>query len=159
MVATLVLGGMSAAGGVAHADPPPPPPAAPKTTIDADGTFVVGKDIAPGTYGSAGPVGDGTCYWKRSDAAGDMIDNAMTHKSQVVAIAPTDASFKTRGCQAWALTDAAPPAATPPMLGGLQARILLGTINGLAGGVGQLPAPPPAPADPAAPAPVPPPTP
>ena len=38
---------------------------APKTSIDADGTYAVGTDIAPGVYSTAGPVGDGTCFWKR----------------------------------------------------------------------------------------------
>ncbi len=31
------------------------PPPGPKTTIDADGTYAVGKDIVPGNYTSAGP--------------------------------------------------------------------------------------------------------
>ncbi|WP_319453855.1 MULTISPECIES: hypothetical protein [unclassified Mycobacterium] len=136
------------AAGVAHADPPPAPPPAPKTTIDADGLYTVGKDIAPGNYSSAGPVGDGTCSWRRADAAGTTIDNAISHKAQIIAIAPTDATFKTRGCQAWALTDAAPPAG----VGNLQAQILLGALNGLAGGMGQAPAAPaPAPAAPPTP--------
>jgi hypothetical protein len=145
MAATIALAGLGAVGGVAHADPTPAPPPAPKATIDADGTYVVGKDIAPGNYASAGPVGDGTCSWRRADAAGTTIDNAISHNSQIVAIAPTDASFKTRGCQAWALTDAAPPAP----IGNLQAQVILGTLNGLAGGLGRAappPAPPPAPA-------------
>ncbi|MDT7765931.1 MAG: hypothetical protein QOC63_5351, partial [Mycobacterium sp.] len=33
--------------------------------MNADGTYTVGKDIQPGTYSSAGPVGNGACYWKR----------------------------------------------------------------------------------------------
>ena len=84
------------------------PPPGPKTTIDADGTYAVGKDIVPGVYSSAGPTPDGTaCYWKR--VAGDeMLDNALTKKPAVVQILATDTSFTTNDCQAWALTPNAP---------------------------------------------------
>jgi len=154
IAATFALAGWSVAGGVALADPTPAPAPAPKTAIDADGTYTVGTDIAPGNYGSAGPIGDGTCSWRRADATGTTIDNAISKKSQVVVIAPTDATFKTRGCQAWALTDEAPPAS----VGNLQAQILLGALNGLAGGMGRAPAGP-APAPAPAPGPEAPPTP
>ncbi|PRC50086.1 hypothetical protein C6A85_71330, partial [Mycobacterium sp. ITM-2017-0098] len=93
------------------APPPPPPlpaesgpaPAVPaeglKTTIDADGSYTVGTDIAPGVYQSAGPV-DGACYWKRT--AGDqLVDNALTKKPAFVQILPTDTTFTTSDCQAW----------------------------------------------------------
>jgi len=88
------------------------------------------------------------------DQLAATIDNAISKKSQVVVIAPTDATFKTRGCQAWALTDEAPPAS----VGNLQAQILLGALNGLAGGMGRAPAGP-APAPAPAPGPEAPPTP
>ncbi|MGV7852305.1 hypothetical protein PJM29_29475, partial [Mycobacterium kansasii] len=65
LAAGLILAGWAGSAGVAAADPQPAPPPAPKTTIDHDGTYTVGADIAPGTYSSAGPVGNGTCYWKR----------------------------------------------------------------------------------------------
>src|SRR5947208_10980310 len=67
VAAMLVLAGCGAPAGVALADPAPAPAPGPKTAIDADGTYVVGKDIQPGTYSSAGPVGGGACYWKRSN--------------------------------------------------------------------------------------------
>lgn len=84
------------------------PAAAPKTTIDADGTYAVGKDIVPGVYSSAGPIPDGAaCYWKR--VAGDeLVDNALTKKPAVVQILANDTSFTTNDCQAWALTPNAP---------------------------------------------------
>ncbi|MHC9296060.1 hypothetical protein ACRCUN_26655 [Mycobacterium sp. LTG2003] len=115
----IVAGGMSS--GIASADPttpapaPPPPgvaappaPAVPATAMDHDGIFVVGTDIEPGTYASAGPVENGTCYWKRmADLhGGDIIDNAFTKKPQAVQIDATDKAFKTSGCQAWQKTDA-----------------------------------------------------
>jgi hypothetical protein len=104
IAAAVTVAGFWAAAGIAHADPAPPAPPAPKTTIDANGTYKVGADIAPGTYTSAGPITDGVCSWKRS--AGDsIVDNAMTKKPQVVEIDPTDTTFTTRDCQPWQLTD------------------------------------------------------
>jgi hypothetical protein len=130
--AGLLLAGWAASAGVAGADPDPAPPPAPKTTIDRDGTYAVGTDIAPGIYSSAGPVGDGACYWKRvGNPDGALIDNALSKKPQVVQIDPTDKSFKTTGCQPWQLTpDANPPANTPPP--GVQGT--LGILGGLLGG-------------------------
>jgi|SRR5947209_9377243 len=150
-VAGLLLAGWAGSAGVAGADPEPTPPpapaaspgpspspaaspaaAAPKTTIDHDGTYAVGSDIAPGIYSSAGPVGEGTCYWKRtSNPDGNLVDNALSKKPQVVQIDPGDKSFKTTGCQPWQLTpDAAVPPNTPPA--GVQGT--LGILNGLLGG-------------------------
>jgi hypothetical protein len=142
----LLLAGWAASAGIAGADPEPTPPPAPaaspapapapapagKTSIDKDGMYAVGTDIAPGIYSSAGPVGDGACYWKRlGNPDGNLIDNAMSKKPQVVQIEPTDKSFKTSGCQPWQLTpDATPPASAPPA--GVQGT--LGILNGLLGG-------------------------
>lgn len=108
----------------------------------------------PGIYSSGGPVGSGTCYWKRtSNPDGALIDNAMTKKPQVVQIDPGDKSFKTSGCQPWQLTpDAVPPSSAPPA--GVQGT--LGILNGLLGGNGQrAPQAPATPAAPQAPAPAP----
>jgi hypothetical protein len=83
-------------------------PPGPKTTIDADGTYAVGKDIVPGVYSSAGPSPDATaCYWKRA-AGGELIDNALTKKPAVVQILANDTTFTTNDCQTWALTPNAP---------------------------------------------------
>jgi hypothetical protein len=151
IAAALAFSAAGVSGIPALADPPAPAPApapaAPKSAIDTDGTFAVNTDIVPGTYATAGPVGDGVCYWRRADGTGATLDNAMTKKPQVVAITPTDASFKTSGCQAWQLTDASPEAPLPPQLGGLKMQGYLALINGMAGLAGPVP-PPPAP-DPA----------
>jgi hypothetical protein len=108
----MILVGAAASAATAQADPAPAPPPAPKTTIDADGTYAVGQDIQPGRYSSAGPVGDGACYWKRANGT-DIVDNALSKKAQVVEIEPTDTSFTTNECQAWQLTDAPLPAQGP----------------------------------------------
>lgn len=115
--------------GLASADPPAPPP--PKTTIDHDGTYAVGKDIVPGVYSSAGPAGSGACYWKRlgngEDSKG-IIDNAMSKKPQVVQIEPGDQAFKTDGCQPWQKTDTATPDTGKSPA---EAKLELGILNGL----------------------------
>jgi len=137
LAAALVLAG-SASGGIASADPTPaPPPPGPKTTIDADGTYAVGKDIQPGTYSSAGPVGDGACYWKRSNGS-DIVDNALSKKAQIVQIEPTDTSFTTNECQAWQLTDQPVPQSGPGDLMGALGQ--LGQI--IARNPGSAPPPP-----------------
>lgn len=142
LAAFTLLGWSGAATAVADpavltpAPPPAPaPPAAPKNVIDHDGSFVVGTDIVPGVYASAGPVGDGTCSWRRIAAApagqtGDTIDRAFTHEAQVVQIDATDGTFKTTGCQTWQLTDQAPPGpGLPPVLQGLKLKAYLDGLN------------------------------
>lgn len=84
--------------------------AGPKALIKADGTYVVGTDILPGTYASAGPIADGACYWKRLDGS-TILDNALTKKPQVVQIEPTDSSFMTNDCQQWQLVECQPQCA------------------------------------------------
>lgn len=152
--------GMGVLPGVATADPaipappvPAPAPAsttapapatAPKTTIDADGTYAVGTDIVPGVYSSAGPFADGTCSWRRTgNPDGATIDNALTHKPQVVQIDPTDKAFKTTGCQVWQLTEGATPdaSAVPPALAGLKLQAYLALLNSRAAASGQVPSP------------------
>jgi hypothetical protein len=135
----MVLVGMAASAASAasaQADPAPAPPPGPKTTIDADGTYAVGKDIQPGTYSSAGPVGNGACYWKRVSGS-DIVDNALTKKAQIIQIAPTDTAFTTNECQSWQLTDAPVPVQSP--------GDLLGQLSQLAPIIARGPgAPPPA---------------
>lgn len=150
IAAALIALSWGAAAGLASADPPAPPPGpapgppgpGPKTTIDHDGTYAVGTDIVPGTYTSAGPIGNGVCYWKRlGDDAKQPIDNAMTKKPQVVRIDPTDKTFKTDGCQAWQKNDSATP---DPGKSPADAGLPLGILNSLIGG-GAPPSPPPPP--------------
>ena len=157
--ATLLAMVLGTVPGIASADPsdtpiptpagPAPGPAAapaagPKTSIDADGTFAVNTDIAPGVYSSAGPVGDGTCFWKRLGTDGATLDNALTKKPQTVSIDPTDQSFKTNGCQPWQLTDAPPPpqaSGLAPALAGLQLQAFMAQLNARAAASGQAPTP------------------
>lgn len=140
--------GPAPAASAAPSPGPPPEPAGPKTSIDKDGIYAVGTDIAPGIYSSGGPVDNGTCYWKRTgNPDGALIDNAMSKKPQVVQIDPGDKAFKTSGCQPWQLTpDAVPPSTAPPA--GVQGT--LGILNSLLGGQQQARPASPAPQAPAA---------
>jgi hypothetical protein len=114
VAAAITLVGMWASAGVAVAEPTPAPaPPAPKNTIDADGTYAVGADIAPGVYKSAGPVDGGACYWKRTSGE-KMVDNGLTKRAPVVTIDPTDTSFTTNDCQTWQLTDCSQSVCPPP---------------------------------------------
>ncbi|MDH6246807.1 hypothetical protein [Mycobacterium sp. OTB74] len=128
-------------------DPAAPAAAGPKNTIDKDGIYVVGTDIVPGTYATAGPVGNGRCYWRRMNnpdpmVKGNVIDSALSAKPQVVAIDPADKAFKTSGCQPWHPTDQ--PADAPGTTISPQMKIALDVLGGLASqGGGSAPAPKP----------------
>ena len=156
--AALVASLLGSAPGVAGADPTEPTPSAPtpapagpapgpapKATIDADGTYAVGTDIAPGVYATAGPVGDGACFWKRiGNPDGATLDNALTKKAQTVEIAPDDKAFKTSGCQPWQLSDGSVPPPAPglaPALAGLQLQAYMAQLNRNAANSGQPPSP------------------
>jgi len=117
--AALLFLGLSSAG-TAYAQPAPSPTPAPapspgpalKTLIDADGTYKVGVDIAPGTYTSGGPDG-AACYWKRANGD-ELVDNALTKKPQSVRIEPTDTTFTTTSCQPWQLAACGTACPPPP---------------------------------------------
>jgi hypothetical protein len=86
--------------------PPPPKPTGPATTIETGGIYVVGEDIQPGTYKTAG--GDRRrCYWARlRDTSGDrgtILANDLAEGPMTVTIKTTDGAFKTSGCQTWTL--------------------------------------------------------
>ena len=81
----------------------PEPPPGPRTSFAGDGTYVVGADIVPGTYRSAGGASGESCYWERmgSLGGGDIIENERAEGPQVVEISPSDAGFKTKHCATW----------------------------------------------------------
>ena len=96
----------------AQQEPPAPvalpaPAAAPATlaTTFGEGRFIVGTDIAPGTYQSTGPSGPLDCYWERlkhtSDATDSIIANDLGPGPAMVTIDQSDAAFQTRWCHPW----------------------------------------------------------
>ncbi|HLH73918.1 MAG TPA: hypothetical protein VKX96_11600 [Chloroflexota bacterium] len=72
------------------------------TSSFKDGVYIVGVDIAPGTWRSQGAT---ACYWERratfSGLTGDIIANDNTTSAAVVTISSTDKGFKSDGCGSW----------------------------------------------------------
>lgn len=81
--------------------PDPVVPAGPATAF-ADGTFVVGSDIEPGTY-KANPAGQ--CYWARlssTSSESDIIANHLAGGLTTVTISASDKAFVSTDCGSWA---------------------------------------------------------
>ncbi len=68
-----------------------------------DGTYIVGKDIEPGTYRAKSP--SEACYYARlsglSGAMDEILANDNTSNPVVIAIAETDKGFQSKGCGTW----------------------------------------------------------
>lgn len=91
---------------VSSAATQPPTVGGPKTKFDGDGTFLVGKDIAPGQYRSGGGSGGRTdCYWERQSSVGGgnraIIASDLAEGQQIVEILPNDVAFQSKHCQPW----------------------------------------------------------
>jgi hypothetical protein len=73
-----------------------------------DGTYLVGSDIAPGTYRTAGPS-DGAmfCYWERDKNTDGTLDSIIANDNSagptLVTVKAHDVAFKTQFCQPWTL--------------------------------------------------------
>ncbi len=67
-----------------------------------DGVYIVGTDLAPGTYKSAPQAG---CYWERLSGFGgtlpDILANDNTDTAAIVTIKATDKGFSSNGCADW----------------------------------------------------------
>ncbi|MGW6889148.1 hypothetical protein [Streptomyces chartreusis] len=78
--------------------------------IPGDGTYVVGKDIKPGTYRTEGPADTAipNCYWARlrgtSGEFNEIIANGNTAGPTTVTISANDKAFQTTGCKTWKMT-------------------------------------------------------
>ena len=74
----------------------------PKTSF-GDGTFLVNKDIAPGTYRTSNATG--YCYYERlsgtSGTFDDIIANGNPDGQAIITIAPSDVAFKSARCGSW----------------------------------------------------------
>jgi hypothetical protein len=70
--------------------------------IPDDGTYVVGEEIAGGSWQTTGRVSD--CYWERTAPNGNILDNNyLTFASGrvTVTIRASDGSFTSEGCGDW----------------------------------------------------------
>ncbi|CAN5623131.1 hypothetical protein BH24ACT5_BH24ACT5_20090 [soil metagenome] len=85
-----------------------PDPAAVGATSFGDGTWLVGVDVAAGTYRTQVTAG-GFCAWKRLSGFGGDLDDVISIEvidsegPQIVEILPTDAGFSSDGCGIWTL--------------------------------------------------------
>ncbi|ETZ98101.1 hypothetical protein I547_6465 [Mycobacterium kansasii 824] len=68
--------------------------------IDRDGTYLVGVDIMPGMYRTAGGA---TCSWARLGSldTGDIIDSWKGSGPQRIQIKESDTAFLTQDCGTW----------------------------------------------------------
>jgi hypothetical protein len=80
---------------------PPPGP----VSEFADGLFVVGVDVQPGTYRTDGPNGSnsGGCYWSRTGARDDVIANGVLNKPGTVTVQKGE-RIDSAGCRPWRRT-------------------------------------------------------
>ena len=73
-----------------------------KTSPFAQGTYIVGVDIAAGTWSAPG---GSSCYWERVSGFGgeiaDIIANDFGATSPIVSIAADDAGFSSSQCGTW----------------------------------------------------------
>lgn len=69
--------------------------AAKASEFEGEGIYLVGSDIRPGTYKSAG--GDG-CYWARHNKANDILDNHIGNGPTVVTVRSSDFSLEVNNC-------------------------------------------------------------
>jgi hypothetical protein len=73
-------------------------------TIPGEGTYLVGTDIAPGTYRSGPSQGGLPCQWWTQSRLGDEDSQTGFDSSDgqtYSVIRATDASFHTQFCQTW----------------------------------------------------------
>ncbi|MFF5308560.1 hypothetical protein [Streptomyces massasporeus] len=76
----------------------------PATSFSGEGEFVVGEDIKPGTYKTAGPEGGFGCYWERAKNSSGEFDaiianNNLNGPGRVTL--NSGEYFKTNRCQEW----------------------------------------------------------
>jgi len=75
-------------------------PPAPAGTF-GDGTYIVGKDIQPGTYQASkpNPSGTGLCYWETRTSDGEIGENGVN--DGVMFVGSDAFSVRTDGCGTW----------------------------------------------------------
>lgn len=82
-----------------QAEPPAPAPSI------GPGTYVVGRDIAPGSYRTKGPTDSDPCYWARlEDTTGDfgtIIANGLLEGQTTITIKQGDGAVKFSGACEW----------------------------------------------------------
>lgn len=78
--------------------------------IPGEGTYLVGYDIAPGTYVS---YNSDWCYWARLSGTSGDFDEIIANDFQedgtsYVTIYPSDRAFESSNCSVWSMVEPAP---------------------------------------------------
>ena len=75
------------------------------SAFPGNGLFIVGAEIAPGTYRSEGAVVPDGCRFRRLSSAGNTLDSQIIGYGQssgvFVTIRESDGAFHTSGCYRW----------------------------------------------------------
>jgi len=71
-----------------------------RSQIPGDGIYVVGEDVAPGTYRSAGANGCYYAFMSDVSAGAEIVDNNLTNGPAVVTLVAGDV-FETSSCADW----------------------------------------------------------
>lgn len=86
-------------------DSMPPPESASLSTMSGDGLYVVGHDIRPGMYRTAGPAdgGRGVCYYAllASTNTSDIIDNGTVRGPVTITVGPEVKAVLHNGYKPW----------------------------------------------------------
>lgn len=69
------------------------------TRIRSSGFYLVGVDIAPGSWRST--AGHDSCYWARYNKSGDILDNHFGLSGGTIFIRATDFEIEFDGCGNW----------------------------------------------------------
>ncbi|MBG0813323.1 hypothetical protein HS045_03695 [Planomonospora sp. ID82291] len=85
---------------------PEPEETGPATGMGGDGQYLVGEDIKPGTYKTAGAAEDSGCYWARlknasGELSGIIANDNITGPARVTL--KKGEYFETNRCQEWKL--------------------------------------------------------
>lgn len=81
----------------------PPPPVGPVSSFGDVQGWVIGEDIAPGTYRNTG--GGKLCYWSQENADGDYLDSGFGDGEKRVKLRSVGSVFTSSSCGQWTATD------------------------------------------------------
>lgn len=101
--------------------------------VSGDNTWLVGKEIAAGTYVTTGSPE--LCYWERrsgfSSSMNDLIANDLAAGQMIVTIKASDRAFKSSRCGSWTLLQNKPLAKSTTISGDGQFSVQRQIVPGL----------------------------
>ena len=104
LIAVAIIGCGAAVTAPTAPTTPAAPPEPTATTI-VDGVWLVGSQVAAGTYSNAGGVTGESCYWARLSGFGgqltEIIANGASMSPQIVTVRSSDVGFQSWDCGTW----------------------------------------------------------